>query len=124
MKKPVLEVIRFDEADIVTASGLGGLGINLAGFGDEENGNGTFTFFGRSSGDEPHNAHETNIVSAFNSYFGGSWGSTGGIPVYGSYGGEPWSDSVEAMIRGDRNDDIFGDPLNPKKIQRHVYSFF
>ena len=78
MKRPVLEVIRFDEADIIISSGMG---FTAANFGNEIPKDGTFTFFGGSSGDKSHDAHEENIVSAFNSYFGGSWEDLGGITL-------------------------------------------
>ena len=70
MKKPILEVIRFEEPDIIATSGLG---MTMSNFGDQVPNNGTFSFFGGSSGDESHNAHEENIVSEFNSYFGWDW---------------------------------------------------
>ena len=101
MKKPVLEVIRFDEADIITASGLG-MGFTADNFGDDTQGNGTFSFFGGSSGVERHGAHETNIVSAFKSYFGWSrWSSTDDILVNGSTWGAP----LEEMITRDQETD-------------------
>ena len=70
MKKPILEVIRFEEPDIIATSGLG---MTMSNFGDQVPNNGTFSFFGGSSGDKSHNAHEENIVSEFNSYFGWDW---------------------------------------------------
>ena len=90
MKRPVLEVIRFDEADIVTASGMG---MNMSNFGDQEPYNGAFTFFGGSSGDVSHDAHEENIVSAFNSYFGWSWEDLG-IKLYFDNGDDELSSAV------------------------------
>ncbi len=80
MKKPILEVIRFDEADIITASGWR---VKLAGFGDGIADNGTFTFFGGTG--EPKSvttgAGLDSIVLAFNTNFGGSWNAKDGQPV-------------------------------------------
>ena len=73
-----LEVIRFEEPDIIATSGLG---LIASGFGDYEANNGTFSFFGGSSGNESHNAHEPDLVSAFNSYFKWSWENIIGITL-------------------------------------------
>ena len=72
MKKPILEVIRFDEADIIATSGLGFTADN---FGDGTRGNGLFTFFGGTG--EPKSVTtgdpKETIVQAFNNYFSGNW---------------------------------------------------
>ena len=108
MKKPVLEVIRFDEADIVTASGLG---MTMNYFGDQVPNNGEFTFFGRSSGNEWHNAHEENIVSAFKSYFGGDWEDLHGITLNFAGG----DDGLGRLVVEDANVDVF---LEDSKFNR------
>ena len=75
MKKPVLEVIRFEEADIITSSGSSGLGFTASLFGDGTRGNGLFTFFGGTG--EPKSVTtgdpKETIVQAFNNYFSGNW---------------------------------------------------
>ena len=99
MKKPILEVIRFDEADIVTASGMG---FTAANFGNEEQNDGIFTFFGGTgSGSVKTEDSDNAIVSAFNSYFGGPWSSTQEIWVYGS----GWGSQLQEMIGRDRGDE-------------------
>ena len=102
MKKPVLEVIRFEEPDIIATSGLG---MTMNYFGDHEPNNGEFTFFGRSSGDERHNAHDTDIVSAFNSYFEWDWKDLNGITLNfdGGY------DKLGVFVRHDTNVDDLSD---------------
>ena len=102
MKKPVLEVIRFEEPDIIATSGLG---MTMNYFGDQVPNNGEFTFFGRSSGKEWHNAHDTDIVSAFKSYFGGKWEDLGGITLNfdGGY------DNLGVFVHHDTNVDNLSD---------------
>lgn len=99
MKKPVLEVIRFEEADIITSSGLGGMGFTADNFGNGTLGDGTFSFFGGSgtvtsvkTGDS-----DNAILAAFNQYFSGGWRSTGEIYVVGGFGFIP----VEGLIDKD-----------------------
>jgi len=103
MKKPILEVIRFDEADIVTASGLG-MGFTASLFGDGTLKNGKFSFFGGTGSvtSVTTEADHNGVLSAFNSYFGGGWRSTREIGVNGSYNGEGWGSPLEEMIRMDR----------------------
>lgn len=98
MKKPVLEVIRFEEPDIIATSGLG---MTMNYFGDQVPNNGEFTFFGRSSGDKIHNAHEENIVSEFNSYYGRDWKDLVDITLNfdGGY------DNLGVFVRHDTNGD-------------------
>ena len=85
MEKPKLEVIRFEEEDIVTASGLG---MTASGFADPDV-FASFTFFGGSSGKEEHGAHDSGLLDAFKRYFGNnSWNSVGDISVDGYYSGE------------------------------------
>lgn len=93
MKKPILEVIRFEEPDIITTSGLG---MTMSNFGDQVPNNGTFAFFGGSSGDVSHDAHEENIVSAFNSYFGGSWVDLDGIALFKEGGDNGLGEMIES----------------------------
>ncbi len=80
MKRPILEVIRFEEPDIIATSGWR---VKLAGFGDGIADNGTFTFFGGTG--EPKSvttgAGLDSIVQAFNNNFGGSWNAEDGQPV-------------------------------------------
>ena len=104
MKKPVLEVIRFDEADIITSSGLGGLGFTADYFGNETENDGLFSFFGGTGSvtSVTTEADHNGVLSAFNSYFGGGWRSTREIGVNGSYNGEGWGSPLEEMIRMDR----------------------
>ena len=108
MKKPVLEVIRFEEADIVTASGLGGLGFTADYFGNEKLEDGIFSFFGGTGTVTAvtTGAGDGEIVSAFKSYFGGPWSSTQDIWVNGSYGEEAWNDDLHGIINKDRADTV------------------
>ena len=103
MKKPILEVIRFDEADIVTASGMG---FTADYFGDGTLKNGKFTFFDRTGSvtSVTTEADHNGVLNAFNSFFGGGWGSTREIGVNGSYNGEGWGSPLEEMIGMDRGD--------------------
>ena len=115
MKRPVLEVIRFEEPDLIATSGLG---MTMSNFGDRVPNNGAFTFFGGSSGDKSHDAHEENIVSAFNSYFVQHWSSTGDIYVDGNFGGA----TVEGMID---NDSDGPENLDDQKYNgTYYYTFF
>ena len=123
MKRPVLEVIRFDEADIVTASGLGGMGFTADYFGDGTQGNGTFSFFGGSgSGPVTTGAGHDVVLDAFKSNFSQNWSSTGDIWVEGSYGGESWTNDLYGIINSDRvYDDTPNDLRNLKKYNGTYY---
>ena len=105
MKKPVLEVIRFDEADIITSSGLG---MEVAGLSNGTEGDATFKFFGNSSyGDVEHNAHKEDIVPAFNSYFKWRWENLDGISLNKlGQSNELESNELGQMIY---NDGFYGD---------------
>ena len=74
MKRPILEVIRFEEPDIIATSGSG-LGFTASLFGDGTRGNGLFTFFGGTGEPKSVTTGETKetIVQAFNNYFSGNW---------------------------------------------------
>ena len=100
MKRPVLEVIRFDEADIVITSGLR---FTAANFCNDIPEDGTFTFFGRTGSvtSVTTEADHNGVLEAFNSYFGGNWGSTDEILVAGG----DWDSPLEEMIRRDRGAD-------------------
>lgn len=123
MKRPVMEVIRFDEADIVTASGLGGMGFTADYFGDGTQGNGTFSFFGGSgSGPVTTGAGHDVVLDAFKSNFSQNWSSTGDIWVEGSYGGESWTNDLYGIINSDRvYDDTPNDLRNLKKYNGTYY---
>ena len=126
MKKPILEVIRFDEADIVTASGLGGLGFTADYFGDGTLKNGKFTFFDRTGSvtSVTTEADHNGVLNAFNSFFGGGWGSTREIGVNGSYNGEGWGSPLEEMIGIERGDQM-GDSYEFQKYNgTYYYTFF
>ena len=103
MKRPVLEVIRFEEADIITSSGLSGMGFTADYFGNEKLEDGIFSFFGGTGTVTSVKTGNTDeeIVSAFNSYFGGPWRSTQEIWVYGS----GWGSQLQEMIGRDRGDE-------------------
>ena len=109
MKRPVLEVIRFDEADIITSSGLGGLGFTADNFGDGTRGNGLFTFFGGTGEPKSVTTGDTmeTIVQAFNNYFGGNWSNKK----------QPWGE----VSRGDS--DTSGDLWN-MMIENEDYDIF
>ena len=99
MKRPVLEVIRFDEADIITSSGRG---FTTANFGNTIFDDGIFTFFGGTgTGSVKTEAGHNGVLKAFNSYFGGNWGSTNEILVDGG----DWNSPLDEIIRRDRGDD-------------------
>ena len=95
MKKPVLEVIRFEEPDIIATSGMGFTADN---FGDGTRGNGLFTFFGGTGEPKSVTTGDTRetIAQAFNNYFSGNW----------SYDNQPWGEAS----RGDS--DVSGDLWN------------
>ena len=79
MKRPVLEVIRFDEADIITSSGSK-LGMIANGFENGMQNDATFTFIGGPGGNSgPHSAHADGLLNLFNNYFSCSWSSVDGI---------------------------------------------
>ena len=115
MKRPVLEVIRFDEADIIIASGMG-MGFTAKNFGNEIPNDGIFSFFGGSSGDVNHDAHDTDIVSAFNSYFGGKWEDLNGI-IFNYAGG---FNNVDFLVYNDTDD--YGDTSGNSKYNG-TYSY-
>ena len=121
MKKPVLEVIRFEEPDIIATSGMGFTADN---FGDGTQGNGLFTFFGGTG--EPKSVTtgdpKETIVQAFNNYFSGNW----------SYKNQPWGevsrgDSTTSgglwymMIENEYYDIFPDDPMNLKKYNGTYY---
>ena len=101
MKRPVLEVIRFDEADIIATSGLR---FTAANFGNGFLSDGTFSFFGGTGSVTSVTTQDSDgdIVNAFNSYFGGGWSSTGEIYVVGDFGFIP----VEGLIDKDSVADV------------------
>ena len=106
MKRPVLEVIRFEEPDIIATSGIG---IFLTGFGDNKKGNGEFTFFGGTgTGSVKPEAGYDEVLDAFNSYFSQTWSSANDISVVSDFGdttvaGLIYQDSVGSGLPDDQN---------------------
>ena len=115
MKKPVLEVIRFDEADIITSSGMG---FTADYFGNETENDGLFSFFGGTGSvtSVKTEADYDGVLDAFNSYFGGGWSSTGEIYVVGDFGFIP----VEGLID---KDSVADDLENQDYIGTYYYTF-
>ena len=124
MKRPVLEVIRFDEADIVTASGLSGMGFTAKNFGDGTRGNGLFTFFGGTGEPKSVTTGDTKetIFQAFNNYFSGDWSFDHQPFAEVSRGDSTTSGGLWYMMIENENYDIFpDDPMNLKKYNGTYY---
>ncbi len=122
MKKPELEVIRFDEADIITSSGMG---FTADYFGNEKQNDGIFSFFGGTGSVTSVRTGDSDnaILAAFNSYFDGGWESTDKISVSWSNGEESWSENLQGIIDKERRYDSRPDELtnHSKYIGTYYY---